>query len=63
MGFWVEDLVARCYKNYVTRKILDRIGITLRNLKTYEYISRRLKAIKYKDGFSCYLSVLLRPSH
>ena len=39
------------------------MGMTLRSLKTYGYIGRRLKAIKYKEDFSCYLFVPLRPSH
>ena len=39
------------------------MGMTLRSLETYGYISKRLKAIKYKEDFSCYLSIPLRPSY
>ena len=36
MRFWLEDLVARCYGDHVSRRMLGRMDMTLWSLKTYE---------------------------
>ena len=41
--FWVKDLVARCYENHVSKKILDKMGMTLQSLETYGYIDSKTK--------------------
>ena len=51
MGFWVEGLVARCYKDHVDKKILDRIGMTLWSLETYSYIDNKTKSYWIQRGF------------
>ena len=48
----MECLEARRYENYVGRKkIKDRIDITLRSLKTYEYIGSKIKNYQIQRGF------------
>ena len=44
MEFKVEGLVARCYKDHMSKRILDRLGITLRSLKMYGYIDSETKS-------------------
>ena len=72
MRFWVKSLVARCYKDYVNRKILDRMGMTLRSLEIYGYIGSKTKNYwilgrflllfifhtfwLYKAGLPCFLN-------
>ena len=51
MGFWVEGLVARCYKDHMSRRILDRMGMTLRSLETYGYIGSKTKSYWILRGF------------
>ena len=42
--FWVEGLVARYYKDYMSRKILDRMNMTLRSFETYGYLGNKTKS-------------------
>ena len=45
LRFWIEDLVARYYKNYVDGKgIEDKMGMTLQSLEMYWYISSKTKS-------------------
>ena len=48
MGFQVEVLMARYYKDYMSKKMLDRIGMTLQSLKTYRYIGSKTKNYQIK---------------
>ena len=44
-GFWVEGLGAKRYKNHVSRKKkIDKMVMTLQSLKTYGYISSKIKS-------------------
>ena len=36
--------MARCYKDYLSKKILDKIGMTLQSFEMYEYISSKTKS-------------------
>ena len=52
VGFWVKGLIARCYKDHVSRKrILDRMGMTLRSLQTYGYIDSKTKSYQIQRKF------------
>ena len=55
--FWVANLRGKCYKDHMSRSRIENIRyIILWNLKTYDKIVVRLKAIEYKEDFFCYLS-------
>ena len=49
--FWVENLVARCYEDHMSRKILDRISMTLWSLETYGYIDSKTKSYRILRRF------------
>ena len=51
MRFLIEDLVARCYKDHVSRRILDRLGMTLRSFEIYRYIDNKTKSYQIQKGF------------
>ena len=51
VGFWVEGLMARCYEDHVSRKILDRMGMTLRSLEMYGYFDSKTKSYQILKGF------------
>ena len=45
LRFWVENLVARCYKNQVNGKgVKEEMGMTLRNIEMYGYIGSKTKS-------------------
>ena len=70
--FWIESLVTRCYKDHMSRKILDKMGMTLRSLETYGYIDSKTKSYRiireflllfifhafwpYKAGLLCFFN-------
>ena len=52
LEFWVEDLVARCYEDYMSRKrVENRIGMTLRSLEMYGYIGSKTKSYQIQKEF------------
>ena len=75
MGFWLEGLVARCYKDHVSRRMLGRVGMTLWNLKMYRQIGSKTKGYRIQRRFllqfiffpdlglqaACFLILSLRP--
>ena len=51
IGFWVEGLIARYYKDYVSKGILDRMDMILQSLETYGYIGSKTKNYQILRGF------------
>ena len=51
MGFWLEGLVARCYKDHVSKRMLGRMGMTLWSLETYGYIGSKTKSYQILREF------------
>ena len=68
MGFGIEGLVARYYEDYVSKRILDRMGMTLRSLKTYRYIDNKTKSYQnikriFPAIYLFPLGLVIKPSH
>ena len=52
LGFWVEGLVAWCYKGHVDRKeVEDRISMTLQSLEMNRYIGNKTKSYQIQREF------------
>ena len=53
LGFWLEGLEARHYKNHIKMKgIEDKMGMTLWSLKIYGYIDSKIKSYQIQKKIS-----------